>query len=149
LKPGKKYVYRVAEALEEGEVREAEEWTLRIETLPETEFASAEDFFTHFLSPVFSRELTQAGGAQWCLQWWRHPEASRVVEAIWWSYEAQRPAQPPEFPTKSRADWFAYHAYPLMDRLLVGTGTFRQCETTNDVDHQLLEPLPQVINPTA
>lgn len=148
LEPATIYAYRVAEVLDAGEVREASTWTVRIQTEPETRFESPQQFFDEYLSKFFSRELTSAGGAKWCMEWWAHFEAAEVVKALWESFEFNRPTTPPEFPNKASADWMVYHGYPLMDRLFGDSSTFRKCSTKDKPHiHNLLSPLPQVINP--
>lgn len=149
LEPATRYMYQFTEIMEEGEVREPLTERVGVMTQPETEFASVQEFVEKFVAPTFRRELTPNGNTVWCDEWWRHAEAVRVMEATWWSYEAHRPAQPPEFPTKARADWFAFHFFPLWDRLVVAHGTFRMCAPGKDKHSIRMKTLPVVVNPTS
>lgn len=148
LAPGTMYRYRIVEALLDGEVREAEEWQGSVRTQPETEFQSVEEFVTKFIAPTFRRQMAGGMGVQWCDEWWRHEEAYVVLQALWWSYEAQAPALPPEFPTKSRADFLVYHCYPLLGQLFSKSGTFGFCNPDRDHHDALLNRLAVIPNPT-
>jgi hypothetical protein len=149
LDPATDYVYSIeTQGLPTPEVDQ-----FQLTTEPATEFTDSVDFFAHFVSGHFGRKFA-GSDIQWCPEWWRHQEASTVINELWRSYEAHRPPDDPTEPTNERAEWLVMFAYPLMQHLFALNGTFRGCIgniDSGDFGHrnpQASQPLPHIIDPT-
>lgn len=88
---------------------------------PERVHRDPRQFFTDYLSAVFARDLGRPD-VHWCDQWYHHPEAAEVVEALWQCWEVLW-----RDTNTGHAVWFVQFAYPLMTRLFDPTGTFSSC----------------------
>lgn len=97
-------------------------------------YANHVEFYREYLSLAFARD-TEAMKSSWCAQWRAHPEAEAGVDALWRAWEVCQL----DYGT-GLAGWLANLAYPIMERLLDGEGTFKGC--TRDKHEPLGDPLP-------
>lgn len=77
------------------------------------------DFLDHFLA-TFPRAIT--GSHAWCLQWFLHPEAVAIIDALWhsWEYYYREP--------HGRSLWIRDHARPHLNALIDKDGPFKGCD---------------------
>lgn len=164
LAPGTEYMFELTAALDEPEAGEPDmgpvadpheellQQRVRVRTEPETEFGDVWEFFSGFVAPTFRRRVA-TNGHRWCPRWASHPEVAYAMEELWHAYEAMRPAEPPAFPSKVRAEWLVMFAWPILDRLTSQEGPMWDCscDTSDPLQDRHVElddaevlPLPEL-----
>lgn len=148
LNPATEYAYRV----DTRGLTVAESDQFRLTTEPETEFTDPIAFFTGFAAAHFGRYV-ESTATNWCRQWWSHPEAHKVMNELWRSYEAHRPPDDPTDPSSEHAQWLVHIAYPLMNQLLAPEGPFKGCNARDEVGQghktpMKAAPLAHTIDPS-
>lgn len=101
---------------------------------PAPQFATVEEFVTHFVLPFYIRDTTNA---VWCRQWWAHREAGARLEALWEAYEAARASTE----GGAYAAWWRLEADHHLPLLFSREGPFRNCNARADT-HTLQTPQP-------
>jgi hypothetical protein len=118
---------QAAVAGDQLEAAAAEQPKLYFQTLP--------DFIDQFLTRTYRREISHK--AAWCTEWWKHPEAVCVLDALWRAWEALRLD-----PATGMSVWWRDHCYPHMAKLADPNGTFKNCTIDQHHAQGRLEALP-------
>ncbi len=101
---------------------------------PGPQFATVEEFVTHFVVPFYIRDTANA---VWCRQWWAHREAGARLEALWEAYEGARASTE----GSAYSSWWRLEADHHLPLLLSREGPFRNCNARADT-HTLQTPQP-------
>ena len=104
---------------------------------PKSYYANVDEFFRHFLRPVYRRPVN-ARTTFWAADWWRYPEAVLRLDAMWRSWEQARLD-----PATGMATWLRDVADYHMGILMSANGPFGTSRDTCDPG----EPLPYVAPP--
>ncbi|ONI79127.1 hypothetical protein BWI15_00015 [Kribbella sp. ALI-6-A] len=102
---------------------------------PQLYYGSLPEFVSKFLVRAYRREI--AARRTWCKQWWKHPEVTARLDALWRSWEALRLE-----PGTGMSVWWRDHADHHMARILDPDGPFKGCTTEGHQTNGKLEPLP-------
>ena len=107
---------------------------------PELYFGSTDEFVRGFVSPVFRRNVGEAGRAEyrWSARWWESAEAVIRLEAMWRSWEQARLD-----PATGISTWLRDHADYHLSILMSPTGPFAHSTDTAGCG----EPLPYEMPP--
>lgn len=104
-------------------------------------YRDVEDFVRSYLSQVYRRQVSDLSDTVWCPEWWKHPEATARLEALWRSWEHLR-----QDGATGMSVWFLDHADKHMAVLLSPTGPFKYCSVRNGHKDMLI-PLPVAAPP--
>jgi hypothetical protein len=102
---------------------------------PQLYYGSLPEFVAQFLARAYRREI--AARRTWCKQWWKHPEVTARLDALWRSWEALRLE-----PGTGMSVWWRDHADHHIPRILDVDGPFKGCTTEGHQAHGVLGPLP-------
>lgn len=109
---------------------------------PRTYYANVDEFFRHFLRPVYRRPIN-ARTTFWAADWWRHPEAVLRLDAMWRSWEQARLD-----PATGMATWLRDTADYHMAILMSPQGPFGTSQDACDPGDALpyTQPPPELFN---
>ncbi|WP_432945813.1 DUF4913 domain-containing protein [Kribbella sp. CA-253562] len=93
------------------------------------------EFVAQFFARAYRREI--AARRTWRKQWWKHPEVTARLDALWRSWEALRLE-----PGTGMSVWWRDHADHHMPRILDPDGPFKGCTTEGHQANGVLGPLP-------
>jgi hypothetical protein len=102
---------------------------------PQLYYGSLHEFVGQFLVRAYRRDIPAR--RTWCKEWWKHPEVTARLEALWRSWEALRLD-----PATGMSVWWRDHADHHMARILDADGPFKGCTTEEHGANGLLKPLP-------
>lgn len=97
--------------------------------------ASLAVFVVEVLAPMYRRQLGH--GRTWCPDWFKHPEATARLEAMWRAWEHLRLD-----PATGMSVWFRDHADHHMGVLLDPDGPLKGCSPDSGHSPRPLAPLP-------
>jgi hypothetical protein len=103
---------------------------------PQLYYGSLPEFVERFLVRAYRREIPAR--RTWCKEWWKHPEVTARLDALWRSWEALRLD-----PATGMSVWWRDHADHHMARILDVDGPFKGCTTEkHGANGSPLKPLP-------
>lgn len=87
-------------------------------------FASLDEFVEKWVVRTFRYHL-ESSHTTWCDQWWEHPLAQVILDAMWEAWEVSRRN------AAGNASFLAHYGLPFMDRLTTPeTSPFAGCKHT-------------------
>lgn len=102
---------------------------------PKLHYETLPDFVAHFLIKSYRRHIPAKNA--WCKEWWKHPEATMRLSALWRAWETLRLE-----PGTGMSVWWRDHADHHMAKLLASDGPFKGCTANEHGENGKLEPLP-------
>lgn len=101
-----------------------------------TYYGNVAEFVEQYLAPMYRRDTTT-----WCAQWWKHPEATVQLTALWLSREQLRLD-----PALGMSVWLRDHLDRHMSVLLSADGPLKGCMPKQHREDRLsplaIEPPP-------
>jgi hypothetical protein len=101
---------------------------------PKQVFDDVESWVEGWFVNAYAR--SSAGWGHWCPEWWRHPEATERLTALWHSWEAAQ-----KNTATGMAHWYVMYADPIFGQLTDSRGTFASC---SDVHGRVLPSLQTI-----
>lgn len=88
------------------------------EATPELVYGNVVEFVEDYLQPLYRRRTSA-----WCPEWWKHPEATVRLQALWLSWEQLRTD-----PALGLSVWLRDHFDHHMTILVSGDGPLKGCK---------------------
>lgn len=107
---------------------------------PVARFATLPAFVDWLTDEVYRVDVFDTTDRTWCPDWWQHPPAAILLDALWHAYEAMK-----EDPATGVSMWIRDHVYPHMDWLMSQYGPMAGCHWSRGHSPVPLRRLP--VNP--